>query len=770
MIEVELPDGQIAEFPDTMTAEQIQAVLQKQFGSQSGQAEQPQLAQTPESQERPMAASFGALGASLGRSTRKAAEQSVVNAKKRLDELDQTNPYLAALIRDMNPAQRALVGAGAGFKELGAGIGLADIDESERANIDLLNEVSPAAQTGRFVAQTAPFVAGGVGLGLATKGAPLLAQAATQGALGATEGNIISRGTGGTGEEILGATVGGLLIGAGAEVLTPIVKRQASKLVAKTTGTPPKGKLIDNSGGPTPELKKALDETSQTFDEFVDKAKQDDESIKSIVGAGRSGSESSARVAQNVVSDSINLDTVQSAERLGLDAPLGVISDDRATQELAGILSAVPSSQSSAVLNEFTEEFGRRADTYIEELGGSIDRGAVDQNLFSAMQSDIKRIKALEKTLYNRIESDIGEETLVNAKQIKNKISANARRLQGVKNLSPVEKDVLGRIKDNKLTYASLNDLISNVGAAIGRETDAYSTVKKSKLSEVYSDLSRLREGVAETFGHATDIKRAKKIGAARFGLQESTQSLFGKDLQASIFPKIDKAVKGLEKGSVREFRASMELIPDKFRKPVAATMLNTALTGGRNQSLGVNSGQFAKWYKNLSRNESAMRELKKYVGDDAMKRLNDIANVAQGVANVTGSRVRTGVTTEALKRLDDIDGIAGKIYGFSQQAQQTPVARVPAAFIGNATKTITMSKTPAKEAAEELMGSKKFVDAVKEAARTGTNERKFKRLNSQLKQTKEYKNYIKTRDESTASKIASAGLIGWLASDKDED
>jgi hypothetical protein len=781
---IKAPDGSVIKFraPDDAPREKILAFAKKQFEASGQNSDTNQnVSADSGAQDMEYTPKFNiqryeellrvspqtAIAYAQQQTVADSAEKSEVERKKRLNEIAKTNPYQAELIRNLSPMQGAAIGYGGAFKELAAGFGLTDISPEEREIFGNLKDTSRAATIGNVVGQAAPFAAGGIGGAMLTKGAPLAAQAGIQGLIGATEGNVIARGTGGTGEDILAATALGGVIGGGAEVLGPVVNRAARALVQKIKGKPPIGILIDDTGKPTKELQSALDKSGQTFDEMVQGAQQGTESVESIVGAGRSGNQ--AKAVQDV-SESINLDRLGAAERLGMeDAPLGVVSDDAATQELAGILSAVPGSRASVALNEFTDEFGRRADRYVEELGGSIDRGMIDQDLMVNMQSDISRIKALENRLYDRIRSDIGEETMVNAKPLKNLISARARTLGGVKNLSKVEKDVLDRIDSGKLSYASLDDVISDVGAALSRETDTYSTVQRAKLAEMYSNLSKMREGVAETFGHKVDLQRAKKIGAARFGLQESTQSLFGKDLERSIFPRIDKTVKGLEKGSVREFRATMELIPEKFRKPVAATMLNTALTGGRNQALGVNSGEFSKWYKNLSRNESAMNELKKYIGDDAMTRLDDIANLAQGVANVTRNKKGTGVTTEALKRLDDIDGVVGKIYGAAKRYQGVPVAGRAAAVIGNTAKTLVMDKTPAAQAAQDLMGSKKFVDAVKEAARAGTNDRKFRRLNSQLKSTTEYKKYLQSVNDNAAEQIAATGLIAWLASDNEE-
>lgn len=746
-IEVELPDGQIAEFPDSMQPEEIQAVLQRQFGG------------SPEGD--------GDVGQTVsGRGI--SGQQRGIEREQYLSELEETNPFQAQALREMNPFQRALIGAGAGFSDLVRGVTGSEASPSEAVAREQIGESGQAFKAGELIGQAAPFAGAGAVAGTLLRGAPLAARAAAQGAIGATEGGLIARGTGGDAADIAtGALIGGT-IGGGAEAIAPYVGRVARSIVKKVKGEAPAGRLVDDAGRPTPELNSALEESGQTFDDVVQEAsrQQQAESVGSVVRAGRSGNFDSA-----LGDVEASPRRIAAAEAVGIadQTPISVLTEDQAAQELAGALAAVQGTRSSSALDAFAEELGQRADDFIADLGGSTDRGLVGSELLEGMGSDINRIKALEDVLYKRIRDDIGEGTIVNASPIRNVLSARGRTRRGIKNLSKVERDVYERVRDGKITYAELDDVISDIGAALGRETDAYSTVQSSKLSDMYGKLSQLREGVAETFGHANDLKRAKRIGESRFGLQEASQALFGKDLDKSIFPRIDRAVKGLSAGNVKEFEASMELIPEKHRKAVAATMLNTAMTGGRDQSIGVNSGQFAKWYRNLERQPSTMKALKKYVGDDAVNRLDNFAELAKGVAGVTKGRVRTGVTSEALKRLNDVDGVAGKLYEAAQKTQNMPVVGRGAAAVSNAAKMFTLNKTPAVEAADQLLGSTQFKKAAIEAAKSGANTKSFKRLNAQLKASPAYRKYLNQLDPATQSQIAASGLISWLSSDSEE-
>ena len=751
---VELPNGKIAEFPDTMTREQIQAVLAKQFGS-------PQKEAAPAISRR---------SSRLERKERRETER-----EQKLAQIAETNPMLSEEIGGMSPGKSLLLGAGGGFNELLAGAGITDIDEAERANFKALTDTNTAAAAGRFLGQAAPFAGAGGLVAGAMRGAPLLARVGAQGAIGATEGGLVAKGTGGKVKDIvMGATIGGV-VGGAAEAVAPFIVRAARKLFTKVKGKPPAGAVIDDAGMPTPELKEALEESGESFDNLVAQAKQSAERARpteiteQVVKGGRVGD--AAAAARTIEADPAR---VAAAERLGVEAPIGVLTKDQATQELTGALAAIPDTQASTALDSFTGQLGRRADAFVEELGGATDRALVDGKLLDNMQSDISRIKAVEDQLYDRIRASIGDEEVIDAGAIKNLIAARGRTRQGVKNLSKVERDVYKMIKKGKkgekgkLTYGQLNDMISDIGAAIGRETDAYSTVQSSKLSDMYSKLSSLRESVAGDFGQREALLKAKKIGAQRFGLQAATKAIYGKDLNRSIFPRIDTVIKRLDRGSVREFEAMMDLVPPKHRGPIAATMLNTALTGGRDASLGVNSGQFAKWYRNIERSPTAMKSLEKYVGAEGMARFDDIAQLAKGVAGVNRGRVRTGVQSEVMKKLDDINGITGKLYSAAQKIELMPGGNIvgkPVTAAANIAKTFTLEKTPAVEAADNILNSAAFKNAVISAKRSGIDSSAYKAASAKLKKTAAYKTYVRSLDETAAGSIAAAGLVPWLVS-----
>lgn len=199
------------------------------------------------------------------------AEQENTAARTQL--LDDINSSLST-------GEKFLVGAGRGLTTVARGLGLAEPEDPATAQaFGMLEDESTVAQVGNVVGEAAPFLIGapvsGAGLVTSAGGRALLPAARTIGqkiaggtALGAAEGNIITRGKD---DASLPGTVTGGAIGGGFEAVAPVIGRLGRKLLA-SLGRQPKGPLLTAAGAPTPELAQALEETGTTFADLTEEA------------------------------------------------------------------------------------------------------------------------------------------------------------------------------------------------------------------------------------------------------------------------------------------------------------------------------------------------------------------------------------------------------------------------------------------------------------------------------------------------------------------
>lgn len=205
-------------------------------------------------------------------------EDAELEAREAIFKLSQKPQEGQIPVDDIGAAQSLLIGMGKGFSDVGRGIGLVDPEtEDEKRAFEALQSERPiTSNTGEILGQALPFIPAALtaeatvpalaaksGLGASATQA---ARIAAQGAVGATEGGIISRGKGN--DVLEGAGIGGL-VAAGIEAVSPRVGRAIGAVFRRLTGKQPKGALVTVDGKPTEELQKVLDSFGITFDDFT---------------------------------------------------------------------------------------------------------------------------------------------------------------------------------------------------------------------------------------------------------------------------------------------------------------------------------------------------------------------------------------------------------------------------------------------------------------------------------------------------------------------
>jgi hypothetical protein len=183
------------------------------------------------------------------------------------------NPDKAGIIESMGPNEAFMVGMGEGFYSVGEGVGLLeDRSPEQRAMDDALRSKHGGASAGKLTAQVLPFLVPGAAISNISS---TPARIAAMGGLGATEGNIISRGEGQDANQIAKSTGIGFLIGTFGEAAIPAI----NSLGRKFAGSLKRGDIssdqlqkitIDADGNVSPEFQRILDDNGTTIEEFAE--------------------------------------------------------------------------------------------------------------------------------------------------------------------------------------------------------------------------------------------------------------------------------------------------------------------------------------------------------------------------------------------------------------------------------------------------------------------------------------------------------------------
>lgn len=705
-----------------------------------------------------------------------------VERQSKMEAVRARNPYLADEIAGMSKGEQFLVGAGEGFASLGRGVGLMEPkDEFSKMADDALRGQSSIASGGKLVGQAGPFLpVGGLVGGIAST--PLRVMAA--GGVGATEGGIIAKGEGGSSEDVVVGAGTGLLLGAGGEVLAPVINRFGRGLVKRISG-----KDVDNvlteAGTPTPEFQEALDKASIKFEDIVKEASE----TKQVTQKFAQAANEKSALDMAIESAQPSKARIEAARAMGFDpeeVPLPVLSESQAVNEIGGALAAVPGNTAGTQLDDFAKALGMKADDLITEMGGSLDRPQASTDLLKKMQTTRDAMYQAESKAYDAVREAIDPSIPVNAKPMIRQMTQDAKAVGGVSKLDGPTRRVFRTLNDNP-TYGRIDRERKRIGAALHKKEGPYANAESSELSRLYSQLTSLQEEVAKaaepswmpyvTRDARESVKsayspmalwdKAKQQTIARKTLEEQSQMLFGRNLSDPMVPKLIDGLKGITGKNGKKFAEIVNAIPAEDRPAMMATALNGVFTASNSVNKNFTATAFTKWMDELKRSPSAYKAVSSNLPEGGMKRLESLNTLARGLADVERKRTRTGIVKTMFDDFDKANGLAAKLYDI---AEQSPIGvSNTVRLTSNIAKMATKEKNPTIQAVDNLISSSHFKKAFIEAA-NDPDGLAAKRAQRVLEQSKPYKDFVASKGPKVQASIASMGLIPWLVSDSETE
>lgn len=296
---------------------------------------------------------------------------------------------------------------GRGAVDIARGLYLADDESpSTRRRMEAMEKQNPITATvGRISGQAAPFMIPGTAVAAAPTWPSRITAA---GSLGAIEGNVIAEGLGGTESEVNTATGIGAGIGVGAEILFPVLGRLGNKLINAAFKRQPTTPIVNKLGQPSKELEDALDSLDMTFDDLVQNAEKQVNSLPI----------DAKQKAKEALLNEAGINNPTKAQLTG-DA-----TDFQVQQELAkksGPVRAALESQDAALMGRFTgsvENVGATSKSqpynpvinYIEDKSLALD-SAISNAYKSARELTSNEKAVRPDNLIKALRSMAGDET-----------------------------------------------------------------------------------------------------------------------------------------------------------------------------------------------------------------------------------------------------------------------------------------------------------------------------------------------------------------------
>jgi hypothetical protein len=479
---------------------------------------------------------------------------------------------------------------------------------------------------------------------------------------------------------------------------------------------------------------------------------------------------------------------IDAADRLGVDGLTPAqYSGNQTFRNIEGALAALPGNDIAAQRSEVLSKLSQRADEFISEFGGSTDKAAYSDAFKRSATQTIDGLKGQADDLYGYIGKQIPRTTQAPATNTISYLEGKLADLGGAPLLNAEERKALNilspssRTEPNPLipgtvrtivknpTYGALDLVRKQIGQGYNR-VGPFKDMQQGQLDALYGTLTRDQEALISSVSPelASIYKGAKSVVAQRKELESGLQSVLGKDLSGSIATSLGSTVKQLGQGNFKNFDNIIRHIPEASRQDAIATALNDAFTSNSSQRQ-LSADGFSKWWGDISRQGAARERFAKYLPEDAVKRLDDIATVAKGISDASRQTVRTGVSRGALEDYLTEGGVVSRIWGIAKPALLAEGLGTAAGFPGlGATIAVVagMKKNavPIQQKAADLLASPQLGNLLKSYAAAGGQPRaNVLAREKQLVRTQAYRSWEKALDASSRARIATVGPLVYL-------
>ena len=444
--------------------------------------------------------------------------------------------------------------------------------------------------------------------------------------------------------------------------------------------------------------------------------------------AGRGGMGAVRAQEQLAQEAKVNLTAKAAADRLGIDLPADVFSDNQTVRATAGLTRSKVASEAEGAWRNSVNAVRDRADEIMKEMDGSPDIASVSEKVKSSLQATQAQLKKAADDLYNEVDAAIPQSARVQPDNAVKTLNATITDLGGIEGLSAPERGLFNLVTGkDPVTYARLMREKRAIGAALAKQQSTYGGVDEAMLSRLYGALSDDQMAAVQTIGSEelrAKLRNANQLFAKKKAMEKRIVNAFGQDLDGSIVSKLRASIQQGAKGDIANLNRIIKTIPEDLRKETVATALTALSRSARSSQPGFGLTEFAKTYTGLKANAPVYNQIGKAIGPEGMKMLEDLATVAERV-NIANANVLT--TGKANQVGFNASGLAGRVL---QSTGGQRAARAAGAAGGAVTggpmgaiagsemaAAITAGRADGQLAAGRLFSSPEFTQAAVEAA-----------------------------------------------------
>jgi len=389
--------------------------------------------------------------------------------------------------------------------------------------------------------------------------------------------------------------------------------------------------------------------------------------VRKASGSGPGSAAAKAKLADVA---QVNLEARSAAERLGMDLPFDVFSDNPQVRAAVGLTRSVAGGEAEAAwVNTVRTAIGK-ADDVVQQfdaafIEGRPAPGATSQRILDSLNSTRTQLFNDADVIYKRVDATIPKTATVQFPRLTQTLDDVLAEV-GEKGLSAQEKKLYELATDPDVTYGRLLREKNLIGQAMAGKESPYGNMAAGDLKRLYGALAEDQlTNVGQIGGDALrqELRAANLLTAKRKALENRIVGAFGKESDGSVATLMQSAIKSAAKGDAAQFNKLIKVVPPELRKETIATALASVASSGRAAQEGAfGFAEFAKTYRGLRANPPVYKQVIEVLGKDADPVLRDLFEISRRITDARAQVLTTGKANQALVEAMKAEGLIGKV------------------------------------------------------------------------------------------------------------
>lgn len=450
------------------------------------------------------------------------------------------------------------------------------------------------------------------------------------------------------------------------------------------------------------------------------------------------GPGSTAAKAKLVDMAQVNPDARAAAERLGIDVPFDVLSDNPQVRSAVGLTRALVAGEAEAAWENTVRQAIQRADEISQQfdaafVAGRPAPGATSQKIVDNLQQTRQTLKSDAKAIYDRIDEMVPKNSPVDLNNLRTYLDELRANLGAAGRMTPQESNLAKMLEKGELTYFGLKREKDLVGQAVGGLKSPYDNMATGDLKRLYAALAQDQlDSVATLAGEEArrELRAANLLTAKQKALEKRIVGAFGQEIDGSVAQRMQTAISTAAKGDAAAFNRLMKVVPAELQKETLATALASVTAGkaaGRAAAGAAETvfspAEFTKVYRGLRANPPVYSQMVKIMGPEWDRASRDLYEISRRIADAQARIPTTGKANQILGEAA-VESLMGKVMSSSlaQRAATGVASLVPGGGLiaPDIVQWMSAAKGAGVQKASKLFASPEFQELAVQSATKG--------------------------------------------------